>query len=133
MLSTFDPDDYPITFDLAGTKVEVLDKCPVPPTPESKMYLLVRRDLPWPVRCVQAAHAAMALMHYKGLGTGWGARDCGPAIVLLGVDDELDLFHWLQALGSSARGFREPDLFDTLTAVAYFGQAVPEFNDLRLI
>ena len=101
--------------------------------PASKLYLLVRRDLPSSMRSVQAAHAATALAIAFGarLAATWGP--CGPPIVLLGVESEPDLAEWLRRLGAEAVPFREPDLGDALTAVAYWGPAVPGFAALRLL
>ncbi len=127
----FDPDDYPISFDPVQTLGA--EQCSAT-IPEPKLYVLVRRDLPWPVRCVQAVHAAMQLMAYSVTleNNYFSTSKYGPAVVLLGVPDELDLFEWLAKLPGSV-GFREPDLFDTLTAVAYYGQQVPGLSGLRLM
>ncbi len=108
------------------------EQCSAPP-PESKVYVLVRRDLPWPVRCVQAVHAVMALQHHVGLRPGFGMRDFGPSVVLLGVKDELEINAWAGKLYPHAVCFYEPDLCGQLTSLAYYGQPIPEFNDLRLM
>jgi len=108
--------------------VEVLDDCPAP-FPEPKMYVLVRRDLPWPVRTVQAIHAAMEYLHGQSL-KDWGRY--GPAVVLLGVATEEELEGWHAQLPDSA-AFREPDLFDSLTAVAYYGEPTEALGSLRLM
>ena len=108
------------------------------PPPEPKLYVLVRRDLPWPVRTVQATHAAMQLLqahNHSGPSycircMDWGPH--GPAVVLLGVDTELTLASWLAKL-AGAVGFREPDLCDALTAVAWYGEAPAELSELRLM
>lgn len=112
------------------------------PVPEPKLYLLSRRDLPWPVRCVQAAHAAITYVHGQmqfaydhgdrtpNLPAPWGRY--GPAIVLLGVADEVALEDWHWKLPDSA-AFREPDLGDQLTAVAYYGEPVSELEELKLM
>lgn len=100
------------------------------PLPDPKVYVLVRRDLPWPVRCVQATHAVMQLMREIGWKQGWSKY--GPSVVLLGVSDELDLFEWLAKL-PGAVGFHEPDLFDSLTAVAYYGEPIESLSELRLM
>lgn len=101
----------------------------------ARMYVLVRRDLPWPVRTVQATHAVMQLMRYQAAhllpGEAWGKY--GPAVVLLGVSDEQELRDWQDRLGSQAVAFHEPDLCDQMTAVAYYGASHPELRELRLM
>lgn len=106
------------------------------PAPEPKFYVLVRRDLPWPVRCVQATHAVMQLMRDIGYKVGWGLY--GPAVVLLGVKDEAELTSWLHRINDNdsvpwPAGFREPDLNNQLTAVCYYGQPIEELSELRLM
>lgn len=108
---------------------------PGPLQEESKVYVLVRRDLPWPVRCVQATHAVMQMMRWGEILANhhipvWGSH--GPAVVLLGVADEAELLRWTNYLPDGATGFREPDL-DELTAIAYYGQANDKLKDLRLL
>lgn len=104
---------------------------------ESKVYVLVRRDLPWSVRCVQAVHAVMNLQHRLGLGVPMGARDIGPSVILLGINDEVELSEWEECLHVvdkyNTASFREPDMNDALTAVAYYGLPLPEFSGLRLM
>jgi hypothetical protein len=97
-----------------------------------RLYLLVRRDLSWSARSVQAAHAAVALALTRAEQLQVGGP-CGPPIVLLGVEGESELGEWLRSLGDAAVAFREPDLGDSLTAVAYWGPAVPAFGTLRLL
>jgi hypothetical protein len=98
-----------------------------------KLYLLVRRDLPWSVRSVQAAHAATSLAVARRDQLIAACGPCGPPIVLLGVQDETGLAEWLRRLGADAVAFREPDLGNALTAVAYWGPLVPAFATLRLL
>lgn len=104
--------------------------CGGDPVPEPKVYILVRRDLPWAVRTVQAAHAVMQLVHDQPI-SDWGRY--GPTVVLLGVEDESELARWSDVLGARGVGFREPDMWDTLTAVAYYGLAMPALAGLRLM
>ena len=101
--------------------------------PATKLYLLVRRDLPWSTRSVQAAHAATSLVIARSdrLAAAWGR--CGPPIVLLGIESEPELAEWLRRLGAEAVPFREPDLGGALTAIAYWGPAVPGYAALRLL
>ena len=97
-----------------------------------KLFLLVRRDLPWSVRAVQAAHAAVALSLLKR-GQLQVGGPCGRPIVLLGVEGESQANEWQCRLGAEAVPFREPDLGDALTAVAYFGPPVAALATLRLL
>jgi hypothetical protein len=106
------------------TRVGVLPESP-------KMFVLVRRDLPWPVRCVQAMHAVMQLSRDIGYKIGWGRY--GPSVVLLGVQNEAELTTWLEQLGPYAVGFREPDLSESLTAVAWYGEQTASLAELRLM
>ena len=101
--------------------------------PAAKLYLLVRRDLPWSMRSVQAAHAAtsLAIARADRLAAACGPQ--GPPIVLLGIESEPDLAEWVRRLGAEAVPFREPDLGGALTAAAYWGAAVPGFAALRLL
>lgn len=124
----FDPDDYPIAFD--NVAVVGVEHCSTP-EPEPKMYVLVRRDLPWAVRCVQATHAVMRLQRDIGYKTGWGLY--GPAVVLLGVKDEQELSEWLIKLNPHAVGFYEPDMAGQVTAAAYYGQPIESLSELRLM
>lgn len=101
------------------------------PEPEPKMYVLVRRDLPWPVRCVQAVHATMELQRQVGYKISWGKH--GPAVVLLGVKNEQELNEWLIRLYPHGVGFYEPDMGGQVTSVSYYGQPFPELNELRLM
>ena len=105
--------------------------CPVP-VADPKVYVLVRRDLPWPVRCVQATHVVMQLVRTRKIEE-WGAY--GPAVVILGVADEQELRQWYtgQLFSEWPVGFKEPDLNNELTAVAYYGQPILALTELRLM
>jgi hypothetical protein len=94
----------------------------------------VRRDLPWSQRAVQAAHAAVNLVFHErsSIDEGaWGAH--GPSFVFFGVDRESELLALESALGAEALSFREPDLGNRLTAIAYLGCSRPEFGRYDLL
>lgn len=86
-----------------------------------RLYVLVRRDLPWSVRVVQSIHAAteLTMKKWHTLASRWG--QFGPNVLVLGVDDELELMDWVTRIGEGAVVFTEPDLGDSRTAVAYYG------------
>lgn len=96
------------------------------------MFLLVRRDLPWSVRAVQVAHSAMQLLHDRDHidNDEWGPY--GPAVVLLGIPNEDELVRLAAELPGSV-GFKEPDLADSLTAVAFYGEPTDTLTGLRLL
>src|SRR5258708_39320925 len=102
---------------------------------EPKVYVLVRRDLPWPVRTVQAMHVVMQLIREISYKVDWGVY--GPSIVLLGVKDEAELSYWLEQLIDNSIHwpvvFREPDMNNALTAIASHGQPIPELIELKLM
>ena len=94
----------------------------------------MRRDLPWSQRAVQAAHAAVNLVFHNRSSIGeceWGAH--GPSFVFYGVEHEGELLALESALAAEAVSFREPDLGDRLTAIAYLGCARPEFGRYDLL
>jgi len=94
----------------------------------------VRRDLPWSQRAVQAAHAAVKLVFHNRSSIDeceWGAH--GPTFVFYGVEHERELLALESALAPEAVSFREPDLGNRLTAVAYLGCARPEFGRCDLL
>lgn len=82
-----------------------------------KLYVVVRRDLPWPQRCVQAIHAATNLAYDLGLDNDpyWG--EIGPNVILYGADDRHQLERW-DSLDPTV--FHEPDMNDEATAIAAF-------------
>jgi len=83
---------------------------------------------------VQAAHAACQLVHRFGHLADpdrWGAH--GPTFIWYGVDDETGLLLWERRLAGRAIAYREPDRGDELTALAYWGPRLREFDDLRLL
>jgi len=94
----------------------------------------VRRDLPWSQRAVQAAHAAVNIVFHRLRSVDeceWGQH--GPSFVFYGVDHEEELLVLESALGAEGVSFREPDLGNRLTAVAYLGCGRPEFGRYDLL
>ncbi len=81
------------------------------------LYVLVRQDLPPSQQAVQACHAA----HEAGNQFPWQGDT--PHLVLVGVPDEPSLQTWLALSGTAynCTPFREPDLSNALTAVAFSG------------
>ena len=87
---------------------------------ESRLVVLVRRDLPWNVRCVQSAHAVANWTRQNEMSAEvWGKY--GPAFVLYGVKGAEELEQWVKELKGSVL-FREPDLGEEATALAYYGR-----------
>lgn len=85
-----------------------------------KLYLVVRADLSPAQQAVQAAHALQAfnLLH-PGLTRRW--YDESNTLAMLEVTDEAklsELASVADAFGVEAARFREPDLGDSLTAIA---------------
>ena len=83
---------------------------------------------------MQAAHAACQLVYrFGGLAEPdrWG--EFGPHFVWYGLRDEAELLEWERRLGGRALAYREPDLGHRLTALAYWGPRLPEFDELRLL
>ena len=87
---------------------------------ERRLVVLVRRDLPWSVRVVQAAHAVANWAHHTHvIDEEWG--EYGPSFVVYGVRDVAELEMWASRL-AGATVFCEPDLGSEVTALAYHGQ-----------
>ena len=83
---------------------------------------------------MQGAHAAVNLVFHKRSCIDereWGKH--GPSFVFYGVDDEGELLALESELGAEAISFREPDLGDRLTAVAYLGSTRHEFGRYDLL
>ena len=83
---------------------------------------------------MQGAHAAANLVFHKRSSIDvreWG--DHGPRFVFYGVEHERDLLALESALGTEAMSFREPDLGNRLTAVAYLGSTRHEFSRYDLL
>ena len=82
-----------------------------------KLYVLVRKDLPFPYRAVQAGHAVAQWMLQYGQMNEWE----NGTLIYLDVENEQDLILWTQKLdykGIKWAGFREPDIGDQITAIA---------------
>jgi hypothetical protein len=83
----------------------------------SKLYVLVRKDLPISYQAVQAGHAvAEWLLHDQS----WKNE----TLVYLGVEDEKHLKRWVDKLRFRRIkwvGFMEPDIGGELTAIASAG------------
>lgn len=86
----------------------------------SRLVILARRDLPWNVRCVQSAHAVANWTRQNTMSAqDWGKY--GPTFVLYGVQGAEELEEWESKLGGSVL-FREPDLGEEATALAWYGK-----------
>lgn len=92
---------------------------PIRPTHE-KIALVVRADLPAGDQAVQAAHALTEfLVNHPEIAREWHKQS--NTLALLSVPNEAALGHILdQAFDKDLRvaSFREPDLGDSLTAIA---------------
>lgn len=86
----------------------------------SKLYLVVRADLPPAQQAVQAAHALQAFnLCHPSTTARWVAES--NTLALLEVDDEAALCELAcraDFFGVECAQFREPDLGDSLTALA---------------
>ena len=98
---------------------------------ESRLYVLVRRDLPKSVQAVQGIHAVMVLMHRNA----WllAADPTCVTISMLGLINLGHLNEWRERLGDDAATFCEPDIGNEPTALAYYGKAQSGFDQLRLL
>ena len=61
----------------------------------------------------------------------WGEH--GPNFVFFGVPGERELLDLEAAIGPDGVSFREPDMGDRLTAIAYMGTTLPAFDQLQLL
>ena len=96
---------------------------------EARLVILARRDLPWNVRCVQAAHAVANWAKQTSMSQEeWGRY--GPAFVLYGVEGATELERWASRLKGSML-FCEPDLGLEATALAWHGAG--SLEGLRLL
>lgn len=80
------------------------------------MYIVVRKDLSYEQQCVQACHAGI-----EACRTYLPPTAEHPHLVLCSVKNNHKLSELIQKLhnhGISYKEFREPDLADTITAVA---------------
>ncbi len=100
----------------------------------ARLYLFVRRDLPWSTRVVQAAHAASMLTYHStpAARAGWDPQ-FGPPFVVYGVPDEAELVTWCARLGVQALPYYEPDRAGEMTALAFYGAGREEFKSMRLL
>lgn len=104
-----------------------------------KMYILVRKDLNWSNRMVQACHAIaefMAKHASNPVVQQWNSST--QTMVLLGVDTENDLWWWTRRLDAESivhHICREPDLSgNQATALVVSPDASPEiFKDLKIL
>lgn len=85
-----------------------------------KLYVIVRRDIPAGPQAVQAVHAARQFQHeHPELEGSWFSAS--NHLALLSVRDEAELERLCQKArdrGLAFSTFREPDLGNSLTAVA---------------
>src|SRR5262249_32271503 len=94
-----------------------------------KVYVLVRKDLPWAQRAVQACHAVarLTVRHSRDPSViRWA--DENPTLILLGIDSQDELLQWedlLRATGEVCESFAEPDLANEKTALAVHPAADP--------
>lgn len=97
---------------------------------DDRLYVLTRRDLPPSVRTVQAVHAVAALVSEFSI-----AFAEIPWVIVYGVADEPELDRWRTRLNGKGcwTAFREPDLNEQLTAIAYWGPKASGFGGLRLL
>ena len=94
-----------------------------------KLYILIRKDMPKSYMAVQAGHAVAAwLLAQDRTQLTWKNN----TLIYLGVKNERELLKWQEKLGDKAIMFREPDLDDEATALAYLG-GEEKFCHLRLI
>lgn len=81
------------------------------------MYVIVRTDLSYAQQSVQSTHAAIELYRQQG----HVISEQHPHLVLCGVPNEgvlLNLFRKIRSLHIPVVMFREPDLDDSVTAIA---------------
>lgn len=96
-----------------------------------RLFVLTRRDFLPGFAAVQTAHSVAELVStrrpdFKGEI---------PYVIVLGVKDEAELDSWRTRMDGKADfvAFREPDLGNQLTAIAYWGKKFPGFGGLRLL
>lgn len=93
---------------------------------EDKLYLVTRADLSTGYQITQTVHAtADFLAAHPGAGADWAAKS--NSVIVLTVPNEAGLYDLLERAGAkdiTTVTFREPDLGDELTAIAFHpGQA----------
>lgn len=96
-----------------------------------KLYVLIRKDLPFPYRAVQAGHAvAEWLLQHGQMNKEWK----NGTLIYLDVENEQDLMLWTERInrrGMQSVGFREPDIGDQMTAIACLTDS-KVFSNLKL-
>ena len=91
--------------------------------------VLIRKDMPTSYMAVQAGHAVAAwLLAQEKTQLGWKNE----TLIYLGVKNERELLKWKEKLGDEAILWREPDIGNQATALAYLSDG-EEFKHLRLI
>ena len=95
-----------------------------------KLYILIRKDIPTKYGGVQAGHAVAEWMLQNMDKTQLPWKN--ETLIYLKVKNEKELLEWQEKLGKEAIMFREPDIGNEATALAYLGED-NEFPNLRLI
>ena len=100
-------------------------------TPQRKLYVLVRNDLPAPYRMVQGGHAlAQFMLEHDSATEEWK----NSYLIYLGVKNLKELLKWSEKLSWRSKPhsvFREPDLGFETTALACLDTG-EVFSKLRL-
>jgi len=92
---------------------------------QSKLYILVRSDIPVPDQAAQMCHAAEVHgIRYANESGPWGKSFGLTTTVLLSVDNEAQLNVWIRKIDQRGYGYKvveikEPDMGNQLTAIAY--------------
>ena len=97
---------------------------------DEKLYVLIREDLTPPQQAVQAGHAVAEYL-LRVPGYTW----TNGTLVYLGVQDKERLRRWgrrLEIKGIPFAVFKEPDLGNTMTALAAVTDNPKIFQSLRL-
>ena len=96
-----------------------------------KLYILIRKNMTKNYMAVQAGHAVAAWMlaqNQDKTQLPWKNE----TLIYLGVKNERELWKWKEKLGEKAVLWREPDIDNEATALAYLG-GDNEFPNLKLI
>lgn len=87
-----------------------------------KLFVLVRNDLPISNQAVQAGHAlAQWMIDCRMNSDGYNPKWSNEILVYLSVENEVELENWRYKFDHKFllySSFREPDLNDSLTAIA---------------
>lgn len=96
-----------------------------------KLYVLIRKDLSFSYRSVQAGHAvAEWLLQHGQINKEWE----NGTLIYLDVENEQELILWTERLDRRDMkwtGFREPDIGDQMTAIACLTDS-KVFSNLKL-